>query len=90
MPMEIMTITAPAYWASALINNDYSGMDMDETAALHTYLDPTFEEGWSIVSTAEDEDGEPREARFTWAFDLYGGTARGGDVIDYIAIRAKG
>jgi hypothetical protein len=30
--MNIKTIDLPAYWASALINNDYTGLDNDTLA----------------------------------------------------------
>jgi len=33
-----LTVTMPAYWASALINMDYSGLSTEERAELNNYL----------------------------------------------------
>ena len=35
--METTTLTLPAYWASALVNADFSGMDDREIAELETW-----------------------------------------------------
>lgn len=85
MAIQVTTITAPAYWASAFINGDISGMESDEIAAYEAFCETL--DGWEIVSTEDDEDGNPAEPRFTWSFDLYGGTARGGEVLDYVALK---
>lgn len=37
--MKTETYTLPAYWASALINADESGMEDDEIAAMDKWLD---------------------------------------------------
>jgi hypothetical protein len=79
--MTIRTITGPAYWASALVNGDYSGLTAEETVACNKWLARELQRGESIVSTV---DGA--EPRFTWSFRLYGGDAEGGDVLDYVAL----
>ena len=76
----IVTVTAPAHMASYLVNNDTSGVTAEEILAVEEWL-----EGLEILDVARDADGECLEPHFTWSFDLYGGTARGGDVLDYIA-----
>lgn len=68
--------TGPAAWASYLINGDASSMSPEDLEACDAWQKKI--EPWYVVST---EEGEPR---FTWSYRLYGGTANGGDVIDYI------
>ena len=77
MVIKVETITGPAHLASALINGDTSGLDESGEADLAHFLD--YIEGYSIVSTTEDEPW------FTWSFELHGGRNKGGMVIDYIA-----
>lgn len=67
-------VTAPAAWAPALVNGDYSDLELDDIIALETWqggLDGR------VIDTAG-------EAWFTWAFGLYGGHCGGGDVISYV------
>ena len=83
--MKRDTTTLPAYWASALINGDYSGLeDEAEAARCAAKVEELADDGWSIVS-CEDE------ARFTWSYNLYdtGADCSGGDVLDYTIIRSK-
>jgi hypothetical protein len=89
MPIEVDTITAPDFWASALINDDRTGMTDEEEAAMDAYLAPLEAEGWYVVDVVRNDDGEADEARFTWSYRLYGGTANGGDVVDYVIHRQK-
>ena len=42
-------------------------------------------EGLDVIDVARDADGNCLEPSFTWSFGDCGGTARGGDVLDYIA-----
>ena len=72
--MKTEIYTAPAAWAPALVGGDYRGLDAAETAACQAWLAGIAPA--RVVGT----DGEPR---FTWHFRLYGGTADGGDVLDY-------
>jgi hypothetical protein len=85
--METSIVTLPAYWASALINGDTSGMDDSEIADMERELEGLSNEGWNVVDVARGDDGEVDEPRFTWSFGLYGGNASGGDVLDYVIIR---
>jgi hypothetical protein len=80
--MKTETITAPAYWAAALVNGDFSGLSNEENAALLKWQVANGNP-W-VLDVARDEDGEGIGPRFTWSFDLYGGTARGGEVLDYV------
>lgn len=95
--LEVDTITAPAFWASALVNGDLSSFDSGtreeserETAAYNAFVNRLAKDGWSVVDVARDEEtGEAQEPRFTWSYALYGGTARGGDVVDYVVHRHR-
>jgi fermentation-respiration switch protein FrsA (DUF1100 family) len=89
MTLEVDTMTAPSFWACALINADPSGMTDEEIAAMDAYMASLEADGWYVVDVVRDEDGNADEPRFTWSYDLYGGTARGGDVIDYVLHRQK-
>ena len=80
MREQIVTVQAPAHMASYLVNNDTSGVTAEEILAVEEWLD-----GLEILDVARDAEGECLDPHFTWSFDLYGGTARGGDVLDYIA-----
>ena len=84
MRNETDVVTLPAYWASALINGDFSSFETDarELEAYLTQVQLLESDGWQVVGIADEEP------RFTWNYDRYGGTARGGDVVDYIVIRS--
>ena len=84
MAIEVDEITAPACWASALVNRDRSGLTDNEERELNAALERWQAKGWRVVDVKRNEDGEGEEPRFTWYYDMYGGTARGGDVIDYV------
>lgn len=81
MTIETHTITFPAHWASAVVNGDESGLDDAEIARMNAWLEDELAGGWYVVSTTEDEP------RFTWSYDLYGGNADGGMVLDYVVHR---
>jgi len=36
--MQTESLTAPSFWASAIVNNDYSGLEPDEVGALNAWL----------------------------------------------------
>jgi hypothetical protein len=76
---EDNTIRAPAIWASYIINGDASGMNDVEIAACAAYLGRALPEGAAIVSCADN-------SHFSWNYDLYGGTAQGGDLLEYFYI----
>ena len=77
--ITVSTITGPAYWVSALVNGDRSGLTEDDRTQLDAWL--ARQGNPMIVGTADDA-----EPRFTWDFDLYAPECgvRGGEVIDYI------
>lgn len=79
--MEKDTINLLSYWASALINGDYSGLEADEAARCRKAESDLQAEGWSIVDV-----GEPR---FTWSYALYDADAgcAGGEVAEYTILR---
>lgn len=82
--VQFVTVTGPASWASYLINGDASGLSPEEKAQADAWLE---REGIaSVVSDATDEDGESKEARFTWSMPLYAPElgCQGGDVLDYV------
>jgi hypothetical protein len=84
MATQTDTVTLPAYWAPALINGDFSGLEDDpvEAARCRAIIREYEAEGWGFVG-CEDEP------RFTWNYDLYdpGATSRGGDVLEYTISR---
>lgn len=76
--VKFETITLPSHWASYLINGDDSGLDDAEEAA---YIVGTLvREGVRNVVDLDDDS-----ERFTWHYRMYGGTADGGTVCDFIA-----
>ncbi len=60
--IQTETYILPAYWASALINDDYSGMNDEEIAILNTWYDKI--KPGSCVGCSEVE-------YFTWRNDAY-------------------
>lgn len=81
MTIEVETIPGPAHLASALINGDTSGLDESGELDLEHFL--KYVEGYAIVSVEGDE-------YFSWSFDLHGGRAKGGMLVDYIAHKLEG
>lgn len=90
---EVTEAVMPACWASALINGDYTSFYDDdgkaEIAALEAELARYSRDGWIVSDVKRDKDGDAEDPRFTWSYALYGGTARGGDVITYILHRQR-
>lgn len=85
--MKTETMKLPAYWASALINNDYSGLqdqDASEADRCRAKVAKLCEAGYEIVDCAE-------EAHFTWHYRLYDPDAdcTGGEVLEYVALRCR-
>ena len=81
--MNTRKITGAAYWASAIINGDYSGLDARETKVLEDWLTRELAPGESIV----DCDEEPR---FSWSYALHTGDKfSGGDVLDYTVMMGE-
>ena len=75
-----VTVTAPAHMSCYLIYGDMGGVSDEEIQAVDAHL-----EGLDVIDVARDADGNCLEPSFTWSFGDCGGTARGGDVLDYIA-----
>ena len=73
---ETDVIELPAYWARALINDDYSGLSAQEAERCMRKA-AAQREGWSVVGC------------FTWHYQLYDTEAEyfGGDVIEYTILR---
>jgi hypothetical protein len=80
------TITLPAYWASALINDDYSGLedhDPAEAARCRAVVADLAADGWYVGCDVDDTE------RFTWYYRLYdpGAECDGGNVLDYTILK---
>lgn len=83
--IEVGEEVGPAYWASALVNGDESGMDEREIPIMEAWVERLARDGWRVVSTKDDE-----EPWFTWNYRLHSGDyagPAGGDVITYIVHR---
>ena len=74
-------VDMPDFWASYLINGDASGLEPGDQEHIDAYLDQ--QEIAEVVDVEEDSE------RFTWSYDLYGGTAQGGTVATYTVALAK-
>ena len=72
--MKPDTMTLPAYWASALINGDYSSLE--DKAEIERVK--AFARKYDFVDCTD-------EPRFTWSYNLYdiGAEVAGGEVLDY-------
>lgn len=86
---EVEEIVAPASWATALVNDDWSGLELEPTdaAACRAWLAGQTREGWRVVDVARDADGEPEEPWFSWSADLYGSPWRGANLLTYMRER---
>ena len=82
--MKVDTVTLPAYYASAFVNGDFSGLTSEGVEHANKLIAELQADGMTIVDVARDEDGNGIEARFTRYFRNYGGDADGGDVLDYV------
>lgn len=85
--LEVDQITLPAFLASALVNGDESGLEERDEPVLARVYEMLGD--WQVVDVARDEEGNGEEARFTWSYDLHGGDAKGGDVLNYVIHRHK-
>lgn len=79
--MEVGFFELPAYWASALINGDYSGLDASERQQLEAEVAKLATDGWEVVDVNRSADGEPLET--------YIGRYNGflSDMLEYVALR---
>jgi len=78
MTIQVETFTAPAYWASALINGDTTGMEDKEIATMEAWCESIAP--WEIIDVVDN-----CEPYFTWDYAQYESGIYGGDVLDYIA-----
>lgn len=92
--IEVSEVVGPAHWASYLINGDATGFDYYNThsdqagdrdkADCDKWIDKLSKEGWSIVSTKDDEE----QWFSSFYFDSHGRTL-GCSVITYILHKVK-
>lgn len=84
-------ITLPAHWISALVDNDYSGLDEDEAQRVRNRVADLAKDRWFIVDVKRDRAGEPCDTWFTWHYPVYdpGSNCAGGDVLDYVMYRSN-
>lgn len=54
--MEIIEFTLPAYWASAIINGDFSGLQPGEAADVQYWLDTEPDIGGDALSCTDEEE----------------------------------
>ncbi len=89
MTIETDTVTLPVYWASALVNGDYSGLEDDDAEHCRLTERELADDGWEIVDVARDDEGEAQELRFTWHYRLYDryASCQGGEVVDYVILK---
>lgn len=80
MPFETDKRTAPAYWASYLINGDASGITDEDKAQADDWTARLSEGGWYVVSTTDEE------AWFAWYNDALPGRL-GCDIVSYVLHR---
>ena len=66
----------PAYYASAIINNDYSGLSEQEEKELNDFIKKNIEGDLTL----EDMNQEPY---FSWSNDV---NALGSDVLDFVEL----
>lgn len=81
MSFEYDTRTAPACWASMLINGDASGLDDADALACAQWETALAEQGWSITGTTSEQ------AWFAHSCDAFPYTRLGGDVLAYTLLR---
>lgn len=53
--MEIVTVVLPASWASALVNNDWSGLEYDDPDGAAKAKAWQADSGLSVLSCGEEE-----------------------------------
>ena len=83
MGLRVEIETLPACWASALINNDFTGLEDEEIKALEAALE-RIAPGLVVDVCRDDDTGDSMEPYFSWSYGLHGGTAKGGDLLDYV------
>ncbi len=91
-PWEVETVVAPASWASALVNGNWSGLqaDADDEAACRAWVAEQAEEGWRVVDVKRDENGDAEDAWFSSSAGVYGSPYSGADLLNYVRERRAG
>jgi hypothetical protein len=74
MQTELITLSAPEYWAPALINGDWSGLNAEQAAQARDFL---VGEGIASVETCE-------EGGFMWRHDASRYGVLGATCADYL------
>lgn len=88
--VSVSVVTAPASWASALVNGDESGLDAQEQTLLAAWRKRM--DAPNVVGIWEDDKtGEPLEPWFSWQFGTivpeYGAIGiRGGELLHYTVV----
>lgn len=77
--LEVEQRTAPAHWASYLVNGDASGLGADEQAAADRWVKRLSQDGWRVVSA----EGEAWFAHSCDALRRFNG-----DIIEYVLHRS--
>ncbi len=76
--IEATTATAPAYWASYLVNGDASGMNGADEGLARAWETKLSRDGWRVV----DATGEPYFAHTCDAVRNFNG-----DIVEYALLR---
>lgn len=84
MKLCTRTVTAPAAWASALVNGDQSGLTTEDIIAMNAWIKRELAPGESVVGTVDG--AEPYFSKSYW---LYDDRSQAGDVIDYQALTSE-
>jgi len=86
---EIETVVAPESWATALVNGDWSGLELEpsDAAACRAWIADQAASGWQVVDVARDASGEAEDPWFSWSADLHGSPWRGAELLTYVRER---
>lgn len=74
----------PAHWASALVNEDFTGLEEAEADRCAAEARRLADQGWTIADMVEESE------RFSWGYNLYddcGSGITGGTVATFIIMR---
>lgn len=85
MPILIGTVVLPEHWASALVNNDWTGLEGAEVDHVKAAIAKHAEDGWAVVSAHRGDHGELAEPWFTNDYHLFqpDQSLRSGSVMAY-------
>lgn len=79
--IETVTVIAPAFLASALVNGDVSGINdsHSDMGMYHDVLNYLSANGLMVVSCGD--------SFFSWSFDQHFGDCSGGDLCEYVCYK---